>query len=391
MNTKILIGIIITVIILISGIFIFWYIPTHKCPESCDDKDICTEDFCSKETNYKCSRSIIQNCCGNEICETEESYEICPADCPNCDDSNKCTKDSYDYHEQKCLNTPILTVICCGNTICETGETYGSCPRDCPNCDDDNKCTKDSYDYHQQKCLNEILIPCCGNGICDKGAEAYLSCPKDCPNCDDKNKLTTDSFNYTTQKCENPVTHYFLDDFESGTENWAFSDENGDPVVWSTIVESSNTVLRGTGYWGFLQGKEWANYIFKSKFKIIKESVNGGMHFNYRIGSGARSSERYMVGISSHALNLTKSFGGKFFNLVESQALNLGKEWHTIEIKGYNDIFNIYIDNKLFIKFKDAANPILSGGIAFEIFEGSEFLIDDVEIKIIAEKDIIYP
>lgn len=388
MKTQILI-VIIGIVIIAGVAVVFWYIPSHTCPASCDDAQSCTQDTCSKVTNYKCSYSIIPDCCGNKICETNEKYENCPADCPNCDDNDTCTKDSFDYYNQKCSNAPILETVCCGNTACEPGETYQTCARDCPNCDDDNKCTKDSYDYHKQKCLNEVIIPCCGNGICDKGAEAYSNCPTDCPNCDDKDKLTTDSFNYTTQKCENPVTHYFIDDFESGTTNWNFTDERGDAIVWSTIVEGGNTVLKGTGYWAHLQGKEWTNYIFKTKFKIIREVRN--IQFNYRIGFGARGSDRYMVGVGNNSLYLTKSIGEKFFNLGESQSLNLDKGWHTFEIRGYGDILNIYIDNKLLIKYKDTANPILSGGIAFEIADNSEYWIDDVEIKLIAPKDVIYP
>ncbi len=65
--------------------------------------------------------------------------------------------------------------------------------------------------------------------------------------------------------------------------------------------------------------------------------------------------------------------------------LSLDEGWHTFEIRGYNNTLNIYIDDELLIEYTDAEDPILSGGIAFETLEGSEFLIDDVEIKVIAE------
>lgn len=391
MNTKILIGIIIFgVVVIFGGIFVFWYIPTHQCPQSCDDKNVCTEDFCSSETKYKCQQIFLSDCCGNTKCDSKETYETCPADCPNCDDNNQCTKDSFDYHTQKCLNAPVLDVICCGNTICEIGETYTNCARDCPNCDDENKCTKDSYDYYQRKCVNKVIIPCCGNGICDKGAETRSNCSTDCPSCDDNNRLTSDSFNYTTQKCENIVTYYFIDDFESGAQNWNYGPTPEDPTAsWSTKIEGNNTVFRGTGHnWADLSGKKWTDYILKVKFKIIK----GDIHFNYRVTQGEKGPDRYFIGIyGSNQLVLNKQISESFFNDLARWDGTLAPGWHTIEIRGYNNVLNIYIDNNLSIKYKDTKNPILSGGVGFETLDNSEFLIDNVEIKIIAPTDVTYP
>lgn len=387
MNTKILIGTIIGTVIIISGIIVFWYIPSHSCPESCDDGNSCTQDVCSKETNYKCFCDTIPDCCGNKICETVETYETCSADCPNCDDDNKCTKDHYDYYNKECVNRPILDIVCCGNSSCEVGETYHSCSRDCPNCEDDNKCTKDKYDYHQQKCLNEIIKPCCGNGLCDKGSETLFNCPKDCPSCDDSSKLTSDGFNYTTQKCENTITHYFIDDFESGTESWDLQDPPDDQIIssWTLVKEGANTVLKGKEHnWGVLSDMKWDNFIFKVKFKIIK----GEMHFNYRLWE----SKRYFIRVANNNLGLSKQIGDKFFdNILEYQNLNLTPGWHNLEIRGYDNILNILIDDKLLIKYKDTQNSVLSGGIGIEVLNGSEFLIDDVEIKVITQQNVIYP
>ena len=64
--------------------------------------------FTAKCTDNKCVYSSISNCCGNELCEVGEIYPECVADCSNCDDKNNCSVDEYDYHEQKCVNTPIL-------------------------------------------------------------------------------------------------------------------------------------------------------------------------------------------------------------------------------------------------------------------------------------------
>jgi len=165
-------------IIILIGL---WFIYTHICPLSCDDGDRCTDDFCSAGTNYQCQHAFIVNCCGNNKCEPEENYENCPQDCPNCDDLNKCTQDSFDYQKEECINSVIE--CCCGNRLCEAKEDYKedheNCPQDCPNCDDSNSCTNEWWDYENQDCRYEIIRNCCGNKICEV-PEDKNNCPKDC-------------------------------------------------------------------------------------------------------------------------------------------------------------------------------------------------------------------
>ena len=55
--------------------------PIEKCPVSCNDGDECTNDYCNEQTNYECRHDKIYPCCGNEICEDNEDYENCLADC----------------------------------------------------------------------------------------------------------------------------------------------------------------------------------------------------------------------------------------------------------------------------------------------------------------------
>jgi len=305
------------------------------------DADCLAKDcFTVQCKDNKCVYSPIADCCGNEICEPDETYENCFADCPNCDDNNECTIDSYDYHEQKCVNSPILDVVCCGNGLCELGETYETCTRDCPNCDDDNK-------------------------------------------------LTTDSFNYNTQECENIVTHYFIDDFEEGIQNWAFSSEE----AGSAVVEDGNTVLRLVGVEQANLQREWDNFIFKFRFKRI----DGSVHVDFRRSSSHEYGQnRYLVSISEWVNSLGKQMGESWQTLKDAD-FKLDKNWHTLEVRCYDNIINVYTDDVLIIKYKDTENPLLSGGVRFEAHTGGrpeiqpEFLIDDVEIKVITEEDIIYP
>ncbi|MBD3163716.1 hypothetical protein GF323_00785 [Candidatus Woesearchaeota archaeon] len=99
----------------------------EECPE-CDDYDNCTRDICNAGTDYKCEYREIKPCDGNGICE--EGEFPWSGDCPDsCNDNDECTKDSYNYAEERCLYEDIIP--CCGNDACETGETYIGCPPDC--------------------------------------------------------------------------------------------------------------------------------------------------------------------------------------------------------------------------------------------------------------------
>lgn len=80
----------------------------------CTEKECKTNEDCLAKNCFTaqckdndCIYSPIPNCCGNERCDAGETYESCPDDCPKCDDANECTKDSYDYNKQKCINEPI--------------------------------------------------------------------------------------------------------------------------------------------------------------------------------------------------------------------------------------------------------------------------------------------
>jgi hypothetical protein len=116
--------------------------PEKKCPDSCDDKDSCTQDLCSNETGFDCRHDNIVPCCGNGRCEnasttgsvgniisTQETSRNCPQDCPDCVASKECSEAYFDYASQTCLSKK--KVPCCGNDVCELGETCTKCSSDC--------------------------------------------------------------------------------------------------------------------------------------------------------------------------------------------------------------------------------------------------------------------
>lgn len=343
-----------------------------KTDSDCSSRD-CFELECK---NNKCVYSVIANCCGNEVCEVGETYEDCVVDCPDCDDVNECTKDSYDYHEQKCVNKPILDVICCGNGLCEIGETYENCTRDCPDCDDKSDCTVDSYDYHKQECANEIITPCCGNNICDEGAETLSDCPEDCPDCDDNKKITEDIFSYATQKC-GYITYSFFDDFEEGhLDEWYIWRANPEDD-WEVISENGNKIARGYGETDLHRGsKDWVDYTFMWKLKLINQ---GGAGVWVRENDGGR----YEFGIHKNKISIQvlEYNGDSTFLTDENLDLPLNK-WHDFKIivKGSN--LKFYLNNKIIIDVDDEENTFPKGRIGVKSHTGSEVYFDDFKVRI---------
>lgn len=172
---------------------------------------------------------------------------------------------------------------------------------------------------------------------------------------------------------------YLFENFESGIQNWGL--EKG----WNLEKAGNNTVLKGIGHkWAWLNNMGWENYTLKIKFKIIQ----GNIHLNFRQTELEDGLHRYFTGVGSEGIYLNKQNGDEFCDLAEI-SLILDNEWHEIEIRGYGDTLNIYIDNTHVIFYKDN-NPIESGTIAFETLDGSEYLIDDVEIRETLPDEIAY-
>jgi len=64
--------------------------------------------------------------CGDAVCD-ETELNNCEVDCPTCDDSDKCTLDSFSIEDLTCNNKPIKN--CCGDGFCSPNE---NCADDCP-------------------------------------------------------------------------------------------------------------------------------------------------------------------------------------------------------------------------------------------------------------------
>lgn len=83
---------------------------SETCPESCDDDNPCTRDYCSSTTGFTCMH---------------DSLSGAQSDCSG--SAGKCSQ--YKCSNGNCITEPITP--CCGNSVCESGETYATCFADC--------------------------------------------------------------------------------------------------------------------------------------------------------------------------------------------------------------------------------------------------------------------
>ena len=97
--------------------------------------------------------------CGDQICNSQESFNSCPSDCEACTEASGCTSASECesigafWCDGACKSTALE--CSCGNNTCDANENESICPADC-------------------------AVPVsCGNLICDSG-ESSVTCPSDC-------------------------------------------------------------------------------------------------------------------------------------------------------------------------------------------------------------------
>lgn len=172
---------------------------------------------------------------------------------------------------------------------------------------------------------------------------------------------------------------YFSDDFEGDKGDWVFTGEEGKPASETRMMEDENGVLQHAGYKIAKLEKEWEDYTLKFRFKRVK----GAIHINFR-ESSKDEFKRYYVSMGDDqgtAISLRKQVSDNFQLIKRVNFKHNKQNWHTLDIRGRDNILNVYVDDKFLIKYKDTENPIFSGKVAFEILRDSEFLIDDVEIK----------
>lgn len=174
------------------------------CPETCDDQDNCTYDYCSRETGYECVHA--ERICPNfvrvcpdgvsVICENiciDNSCTQCEPDCrehqlPPCritqEDCGPCQVLDQDNCECariiSCVNNDNCCPPGCSYTLdsdCEVPE--GECSLD-SDCNDENNCTTDICTGMPKKCFHEEITACIpGDNCCPSGCDSAQD--EDCP------------------------------------------------------------------------------------------------------------------------------------------------------------------------------------------------------------------
>jgi hypothetical protein len=176
-----------------------------------------------------------------------------------------------------------------------------------------------------------------------------------------------------------PELEVYEDIFYEEVGMWALDDG------WVFERIDNNTVLRGRGHrWAVLEDRDWRDFSFGFKFKRL----NGSLHANFR----ARFEEefkRYFVGVHPDGILYLHKQIGEVVEEPKSASLEfeLDESWHTLEVKVFEGLINVYFDDALILIHEDP-NPIFSGGIAFETLENSEFLIDEVRVSSVTEDEL---
>ncbi len=191
-RTLLAIGSVIGVGIILALVALLLIFSGAVCPASCDDANPCTQDYCDENTSQcvheplsgeaagcsgeageckrraceegMCVETLMEPCCGNGICEENETYESCPADCPAPPPAENCTDG---------LDNDLDGLIDCEDPDCECPEEPENETNATDCCDPGVECGEICGDGEDNDC--DGLIDCE-----DPECRGTEECPIDC-------------------------------------------------------------------------------------------------------------------------------------------------------------------------------------------------------------------
>lgn len=156
---------------------------------------------------------------------------------------------------------------------------------------------------------------------------------------------------------------FFQEDFEGRVaDRWKLRS------CWTIENDNGNNVLTGEEFcWAqYKQGRNWTNYSFEAKIKLIQNSEI--LMFRHNPES------RYGIHVGTSHLTLGKEINdGLGPHILQNVSISFDYQtWHTIKIQGIDDNIKIYVDGLLKIDYTDT-DPVLYGTIGLETFGRGHF------------------
>lgn len=219
-----------------------------------------------------------------------------------------------------------------------------------------------------------VLLPACSASVSESSGEPEVS---------ETNAIESSGTSEAESLETDNHERLYYSDFESGAASWRLNDG------WGLAEIDGNTVLEGVGHTmaelGMSSNSGYDNYILKVRLKII----SGIIHCNVRYGASADSDGllRYFIGIGNNEISLSKQDGEEFDDLTGAP-LELDSGWHDVEIRAYEGIINLYIDDELCLVYNDA-DYIPTGGVSFETLDDADCLLDNVEVTTASAVDVV--
>ena len=148
-------------------------IPEKKCHVSCNDNNACTNDYCDEDTNYECKYDMLVPCCGNGICESDENFENCLADCKAPAGQEESIFDGKSIWERINITAELARrdkdkALQYCKEIEQSMFRYGCLGKVAISSNDDNVCVSVEDDSYRDSCYRDFATTSRNSAVCEK-------------------------------------------------------------------------------------------------------------------------------------------------------------------------------------------------------------------------------